>query len=91
MNHLEKLAYDYCGFYEGEYLYRYFLPEKLQSDISPRDLLVVYWILRGFTPDMHPRLIMPSAFRYSDTLRQVETMSSARVIFQCLRQVYLPV
>ena len=75
MNHLEKLSYDYRGFHEGEYLHRYFLPDTLQSDISPRDLLVVYWIIRGFTPDMHPRLIMPSAFRDSDTLRQVESMA----------------
>jgi hypothetical protein len=69
MNHNEVLPYSYRGFHEGEYLHRYFLPESLKSEISPRDLLVVYWILRGFTPGAHPRQIRPAAFRDASSIR----------------------
>ena len=77
MNHLEELSYDYQGFREGEYMHRYFLPESLRPKINPRDILVVYWILRGFTIATHPRQMMPSAFREVSTLPQNETIANA--------------
>lgn len=77
MIHFEELPYSYKGFHEGEYLHRYYLPESLRSEISPRDLLVVYWILRGFTPRTHPKQMRPAAFREPSSIRQANDRATA--------------
>lgn len=72
MNHYEELPYSYRGFHEGEYLHRYFLPESLGTAIGTRELLVVYWILRGFTPRTNPRQMRPASFREASSILQVD-------------------
>jgi hypothetical protein len=75
MNLFEQLQYSYKGFREGEYIHNFFLPECYQESISPRDILAIFWKLRGFTPDLSIFKIVPSTLRVSGALKAAEIVS----------------
>lgn len=55
--------YGYKGFYEGDYIWRHYLPKQMAYDVDPRDLLAVYSRLRAFTPNLTPYQRKPSNLR----------------------------
>lgn len=75
MNLFDQLSYNYRGFGEGAYIFNFFLPEGLQTIIEPRDILAIYWKLRGFTPDLTSQQIKPSTLRIPGALKVVEIVT----------------
>lgn len=75
MNLFDQLPYSYRGFGEGEYIFNFFLPECHHTSIEPRDILAIYWKLRGFTPNLTSHQIKPSTLRISGALKVVDVVA----------------
>jgi len=75
MNLFDQLPYSYRGFGEGEYIFNFFLREGHHTIIEPRDILAIYWKLRGFTADLTSLQIKPSTLRIPGALNVVEIVT----------------
>lgn len=68
MNHFEECPITYMSFGEGEYIHRYFLSEVLQAELTPREVLVIYAILRDFNIRTLSEKMLPSRLRWISSL-----------------------
>lgn len=71
MNHFEECPITYRSFGEGEYIHRYFLSEMLQAEMTPREVLVMYTILKDFNIRTLCEKMLPSRLRWVSSLDEI--------------------
>lgn len=71
MNHFEECPITYRSFGEGEYIHRYFLSEILQEELTPREVLVMYTILKDFNIRTLCEKMLPSRLRWISSLDEI--------------------
>lgn len=72
MNHFEECPITYRSFGEGEYIHRYFLSEILQEELTPREVLVMYTILKDFNIRTLCEKMLPSRLRWISSIEGID-------------------